>query len=184
MLNKAINSLLVMVIEKTSENLLEPLVQRDSSNLLLFNSKTQSPGKVLELLSHQSHQFQDLSVLPPPLLEMLTRKVLMVKLLSLMPKNPSNSLTIELLKPKPDFHMPQLFFNFKLRIQFPGKVKELPSHQLHQSQDSLLLPLLLLLTPTRRVLMAKSQLSMPKNLSNSLTIELPRPKLDSHTPLP
>ena len=150
--------------------------------LLFCKCKTQFPGKVLELLSHQSHQSQDSLPPPLPLLVTLTRRDLMAKHLSSMPKNPSNSETMLPRRPKLDFLM--LLHSSNLRIQFPGKVLEFLSHQSHQFQDSLPLPLPLLVTLTRRELMANLLSSMPKNPSNSETMPPIRPKLDSHTLLP
>jgi hypothetical protein len=151
--------------------------------MLLLSSKLkiQSPGKVLVLLSHQFHQSQDSSPQPPVLLLTLTRRVLMERPLLSMLKSPKNSVMKPPRRLKLDFHTLLPLFN--LRTQSPGKVLVLLSHQFHQSQDLLPLPLLLLETLTRRVLMAKRQSLMPKSLSNSATMPPRRPKPDSHTPL-
>jgi hypothetical protein len=136
---------------------------------------------VLVLLSHQFHQSQDLSPLLLLLLETLTRRVPMERLPLSMLKSPNNLPTMPPPRLKLDFHTLLPLFN--LKTQSPGKVLVLLSHQFHQSQDLLPLPLLLLETLTRRVLMAKRQSLMPKSLSNSATMPPRRPKPDSHTPL-
>ena len=171
-----------MVIERTSESLSESLDQKNSSKLAMFNLRIQLPGKVLVLLSHQSHQFQDLSPLLPLLLETSTRRELTERRLLLMPKNPRNSPMRLLRRLKLDFHTPLLCS--KLKTQLPGKELESLSHLSHQFQDLSLLLLPLLVTLTRRELMVKQPSLMLKNQRNSLTRLLRRLKPDSHTPLP
>ena len=148
--------------------------------LLSFKLQTQSPGKVPELLSHQFHQPQGslAPLLLPPLTP--TRRDPMEKLPSLMLKSPNNSAMMPPRKLKLDSHTPLHLFN--LKTQLPGKVLEFLSHQFHQPQGSLPLPLLPPLTPTRRDPMEKLPSLMPKSQSNSATMPPTRPKPDFHTP--